>query len=470
VYLRIVVPLMALVIAVLVVLVLPVLQGISTDRTSQVELERRVAMDRIADVARTATGTSPGPLRQLVERYADLFGESVLVVDGAGEVVVRAGDLGPDDEQTVRRTRDFGYNLPDLTIDVITPWSDDTTLLSVPVESGSDIATGLVLIESDLRPARSEIRQAWGLIVGAALVALMVLLVVTARAARWIIRPVSDLEVAAIALASQRETPDLAVTGPPELRRLGRAFQTMSAALTLALKQQRDLVARTSHQLRNPLTAVQLQLDLLSAESGAVSRRLQPVQDNLDRMESTLDRLLGIAEAEHRLAESRATRLAEDIESERAGTQGSHLAAHLRKRWGEGSGLRLELHVEESVVLDVPLADAVEIVDTVTENALKYAGPHALVRVTIASVVDGAAIRIEDDGEGLTDAELTHAAEQFWRSSRHAQQPGSGLGLAIVDAIARASGGTMSVGRSSLGGFEVTVTVPQSGGARDGST
>lgn len=473
-FLRIVGPLMSLVVVVLVVLVVPVLLGISSDRTGQVELERRVAMDRIADLARTATDSSQEPLRQLVDQYQDLYGESVLVVDGTGEVVVSAGDLHPGDARVQRRTRDFGYNVPDLTIDTVTPWSDRTTLLSVPVESGSDLATGLVLMEVDLGPARSQVRRDWGLIVGSAFVAMLLLLGASARTARWVIRPVADLEGAALALAAQRETPDLAVTGPPELRRLGRAFQTMSTALTLALKQQRDLLARTSHQLRNPLAAAQLQLDLLSSRPGPSDERIGTVQENLDRMETTLDRLLGIAEAEHRVAESRAPRLTAEIEADRPGTRAEDIATHVDRRWGRTSGLRLVIDATPGLVLDLPPADAVEIVDTVVENAVKYAGPEATVRVTVAvdgpaddagddAAVDLVMIRVEDDGEGLTDSELAHAAEQFWRSSRHAEQPGTGLGLAIVDALARAAAGSMTVGRSELGGFEVTVRVPRGG-------
>ncbi|MCZ9341688.1 sensor histidine kinase, partial [Streptomyces sp. TRM76130] len=72
-------------------------------------------------------------------------------------------------------------------------------------------------------------------------------------------------------------------------------------------------------------------------------------------------------------------------------------------------------------------------------------------------------LRIEDDGPGLDDGELTAARDRFWRSPRHSGVDGSGLGLAIADELARAAGGTLGLRAARPHGLVVEFRLPVPG-------
>jgi signal transduction histidine kinase len=68
------------------------------------------------------------------------------------------------------------------------------------------------------------------------------------------------------------------------------------------------------------------------------------------------------------------------------------------------------------------------------------------------------ALTVEDDGPGLPDAQRAEVLKRGERLDESA--PGAGLGLSIVDELARAYGGKLALGASSLGGLSVTLDLP----------
>ena len=90
-----------------------------------------------------------------------------------------------------------------------------------------------------------------------------------------------------------------------------------------------------------------------------------------------------------------------------------------------------------------------ELAGPLLENAARYA--RLLVRVS----GDVACFCIEDDGPGLSDAEIGEALSRGKRLDETAQ--GYGLGLAIARDVAELSGGALSLDRSPLGGLRARV-------------
>lgn len=464
---RIALPLLLVMTAAVLLLLGPTLDSLASRRTTELNLQRSVAVEHITDLARQVPEAgSSQQLQRYVSRYHALFGEDVLVVDADGLVVARAGDLEPSDDEVARRIRDFGYNLADLDVPVVRPWSETSLLVSTPVELGRDLSSGAVVMRLDLSDARADVRREWGLVLVPTALLLVLLALTTHWTTEWVLRPVHRLDEATLAMASGRrpaDTDGVEVSGPPELRRLARSFRAMAGNLWTAVDQQRDLVANTSHQLRNPLAAVRLHVDLLAREVPQAGERVQVIQRDLDRLDTTLDRLLALAEAEHRVSEQRAERAARAEEHPGPGTTTpGELRSMVADRWSDLDGCEVRVEAEGGLVVAVPAADLSEMVDTVVENAVKYAGPGASVVVRLAAGARGRAlVRVDDDGEGLSEEELQLAGTRFWRSSRHAGQVGTGLGLALVGALARAHGGEMDVARSPRGGLGVTLDLPR---------
>ena len=96
------------------------------------------------------------------------------------------------------------------------------------------------------------------------------------------------------------------------------------------------------------------------------------------------------------------------------------------------------------------------------DNALKYSPEGTSVSVNLSSSLGYAYLTVADQGIGISEDNLPHLFERFYRvdKARSRAQGGTGLGLAIVKQIIEQHGGTISV-KSTLGqGTTFTVTLP----------
>ncbi|HJP78733.1 MAG TPA: sensor histidine kinase, partial [Pseudonocardiaceae bacterium] len=95
------------------------------------------------------------------------------------------------------------------------------------------------------------------------------------------------------------------------------------------------------------------------------------------------------------------------------------------------------------------------------DNAVKFSPPGGHVRVTLRPLGDGTAvIEVADTGPGITEADLPHVFERFYRSADARQLPGSGLGLSIVWQAAQRHGGMAYAGHAPEGGALMTLRLP----------
>jgi len=469
---RILLPLLALAVATVALVAVPTLGALARDRTAALSLDRRAAVERIAALAQAAVEHGGDTaLRRYLERYHALFDEAVLVMvesdpdpsdDDPRTPLASVGGLDHRDPEIRERVDDFGFTVDDLEIPPVRPWSGPTALVSVPVEFEQGLSTGTVVMEVDLTATRAAVRRDWLLVLLPALLLLALLVALTSWWSRWILRPVQELDEATTALAAGEPVAVLD-SGPAELRQLARSFRSMAAALSRTLAAQRELVANTSHQLRNPLAAVRLHVDVLDPEDETDRATVEAVQQDLDRLDHTVARLLALAEADHRVEATRTARVADESGAEQ--TSADVLVAHVRHRWAPSgtrvAGVGVEAAADPGVIVAASEHDLLEMVDTLVENGVKYAGAGSTVRLQVVHRGGHVELCVDDDGDGLSDEELPLVGERYWRSARHADFPGTGLGLALVEVLARANGGAMQVGRSARGGLEVRLELPE---------
>ena len=165
-----------------------------------------------------------------------------------------------------------------------------------------------------------------------------------------------------------------AAGGPPELRRLARSFNEMADNVEEVLEQQRAFVADASHQLRNPLAALLLRIELLALELPEGNEEIASVRTEGKRLAQVLDDLLDLALAEHAAADLRLTDIGE-------------LAAERVAAWrplAEEKGVRLTGHCAAVTAWADPVALS-SALDAVIDNALKFTpagrGGHGLGRL-----------------------------------------------------------------------------------------
>ncbi|WP_329336711.1 HAMP domain-containing histidine kinase [Streptomyces sp. NBC_01352] len=332
------------------------------------------------------------------------------------------------------------------------PWQRNRLVVASPVIRDGDVVA-VVVTDSPTGQMRSRILHGW-LVIGTGEFAAMLLAVGAAlRLTGWVLRPVRVLDATTHAIASGALKSRVAAAGgPPELRRLARSFNEMADNVEDVLEQQRAFVADASHQLRNPLAALLLRIELLAFELPEGNQEIASVQAEGKRLAHVLDDLLDLALAEHAEADLKVT----DIGA---------LTAERVAAWtptAEAKGVRLA----GSCPATTAWADPVTLssaLDAVIDNAVKFTPKDETVEVTVASDGDTSTIVVTDSGPGLTDEELARVGDRFWRSGRHQNVKGSGLGLSISRALLAAGGGSITFDHHEPHGLTVTVRVPRSG-------
>lgn len=332
------------------------------------------------------------------------------------------------------------------------PWQRNRLIVASPVIRDGDVVA-VVVTDSPTGPMRSRTLRGW-LLIGAGEIAAMLLAVGAAlRLTGWVLRPVRVLDATTHDIATGRLKSRVAVAGgPPELRRLARSFNEMADNVEDVLEQQRAFVADASHQLRNPLSALLLRIELLALELPEDNEEIASVRTEGKRLTQVLDDLLDLALAEHAEADLRLT----DI---------GQLAAERVAAWApaaEARGVRLTGDCPPTTAWSDPITLS-SALDAVIDNAVKFTPEDGTVEVTVASNGATSTVDVTDTGPGLTDEELARVGDRFWRSGRHQNVKGSGLGLSITRALLGAAGGSIAYEHHEPHGLRVTVTVPRSG-------
>ncbi|MEZ0089673.1 ATP-binding protein [Streptacidiphilus sp. EB129] len=333
------------------------------------------------------------------------------------------------------------------------PWQQNRRLVvASPVVWDGDVVA-VVVIESPTGALGSRILHGWLLLAGGEAVAVLVAVAAAVLLTGWVLRPVQDLDKVTHDIATGRLASRVAPAGgPPELRRLARAFNEMADHVEQVLDQQRAFVADASHQLRNPLAALMLRVEAMGMElPEGHEAEMTGVRVEGHRLARVLDDLLGLAVAEHAGQGAERTDLA-------------RLTADRVQAWAplaRERGVVLVGRLPKEPVLG--MADPVgfgSALDAVVDNALKFTPRGDRVTVTVTADAERAAVVVTDAGPGLTEEELDRVGDRFWRSPRHQNVDGSGLGLAIARTLLTASGGALEFTPNEPTGLAVTLAVP----------
>lgn len=428
-----------------------ILSSARRELTQEVQINRVSALNRFAQVAYDAAQSGDSTqLKREMERYSSVYGEGVLVRLQEAPTI-QSGGLNPDRPDVRDAVSRASLNLNDTSLDPLQPFGTGRALISRSFGSASQVL-GEAVLEVDLEAARQKLRERW-LLVGLGAAGLSAVLLLGAlRATGWVIRPVLRLNSAVAELETTGRAARLPEAGPPELKELSRSFTRMAGTVSASTEAQRRLIADTSHQLRNPIGALRLRIDLLQLElrTEAERAKAEGVVKELERVEEILDDVLKLATAEHRASEGAAGQTAGPAaggsvqpidpypvlqeEVDRARPAARHA----------GSDLVLKDPPEPSLQLHCNAAELAQMVGELITNAIKYA-PGATITVDARAMGGSVAVEVSDDGPGLPSGELAAAATRFWRSPRHGDIRGTGLGMTIVDRLAGANGGRLTL-------------------------
>ncbi|PRB72504.1 HAMP domain-containing sensor histidine kinase [Arthrobacter sp. MYb213] len=457
--------------ALLVMIVSAVLmQNASVDATQQLRLSRAASLNRFIQLA-ASTEADHGKLQQEMDTYSRIYHEGLLV--RMDDQIFTSGNIDPRDPQVVQALANTELNLEHTDIPAVNPLSTDQALIARPFGNSTQVL-GSVIMQVNLDSARQLVLQRWVLVVLVSLTAGAALLLLADRVTTWVLRPIHRLNEATKALAATKTAAPLEVAGPPELRELARSFSTMAQVMTASLTQQRELIAETSHQLRNPVAALRLRVDLLKMRLGenVDPQGVQAVEKELHRVETLLEAVLRLASADHRLSELAAgSTLATSLADSTAVPVRELLVEEIERRTESarksGTELLLSAQHQSEVWVDCNEFELQQIIAELYENCLKYA-PGAPIETSIIATEKNVEIIIRDHGPGLHKQDLASVTERFWRADPASQSPGTGLGMAIVDRLAQANGGKLSVESAPGGGLQMSLSLLRGAAPREG--
>ncbi|MGE7434649.1 HAMP domain-containing sensor histidine kinase [Kitasatospora sp. NPDC001175] len=392
------------------------------------------------------------------ERYHGLYGIRIGIFQRSGATAAsspegwRVPDAGPG-RQAFQEALDGrrSHNPPQ-----VWPWTPERTLtVATPVVRDGDVVA-VVLTDSPTGPLRARILHHWLVLGAGEALAMIVAVLLSVRLTSWVLHPVRTLDRATHDIATGRMNARVAASaGPPELRRLARSFNHMADNVVLALDQQRAFVADASHQLRNPLAALLLRVELLGLElPEGHEEELGQVREEGVRLARVLDDLLGLATAEHARPEPEQVDL-------------TALVLARIDAWRPVAGQRGQRLEWEGPPSAVGLADPIgfgSALDAVLDNALKFTPDEGRIGLRIATGKREVAVTVTDAGPGLTEEELARVGDRFWRSPRHQNIDGSGLGLSIARTLLLAGGGSLDFAPAEPTGLAVTLAVPKGDG------
>jgi signal transduction histidine kinase len=242
---------------------------------------------------------------------------------------------------------------------------------------------------------------------------------------------------------------------PAEVSPLVESINALLARLRSAFDAQRAFVSDAAHELRSPLTALKLQLQLLQRSADAASRdaAIEALSAGIERATRLVSQLLTLARAEpggpqEPLAPTDLTEAARQAVADLV-PLADHKSVHLTMEAKDGSSVEGD-------------ASALRIlVRNLVDNAVRYTPAGGRVELTIANQLGQIVLAVDDSGNGIPASERERVFDRFYRRVKTEEagreDTGSGLGLAIVRSIAQRHAASVQMTDSALGGLRVAV-------------
>jgi signal transduction histidine kinase len=331
----------------------------------------------------------------------------------------------------------------------VTQHSGDRLLVLAPVLTDDGEGTvGAVALSRPTAALDHRITVLWVLLGAVSAAGLLAAGVVAAALARWVSRPLSALEEAAQRLGDGAlGTRSPVGPGPSEVRRLAANFNTMAARLETLVVDHQAMMADVSHQLRTPLAALRLRLDVLAQDcEEPVAVELAGAQEEIARLSRLVDGLLAVARAEQVVTEPVQVPVDAVIRDRTAAWRPA----------AEERNVALSALTPDPVRARMGEGQLEQILDNLLANALDAVPADGNVRISATAAGGDAQIVVADDGPGMTGPQQRAAFRRF----SSATPGGTGLGLAIVYRLVTANGGSAELSDTPGGGLTVTVRLP----------
>jgi two-component system OmpR family sensor kinase len=239
---------------------------------------------------------------------------------------------------------------------------------------------------------------------------------------------------------------------PQEIRPVVLALNELLPRLSRALTVQRQFVADAAHELRTPLAALRLQLQLAERAQGEAERAaaFDALRQGLDRTTHVVEQLLTLAREEPAAANV----ARENFDLGALAAEVVALYAPIAERKAIDLGLA---HRDASASVRAEREAIRTVISNLVDNAVRYTPAGGRVDVRVLRGEAATALEVSDTGPGIPPEERGRVFDRFYRRA-DSDVPGSGLGLAIVRSIVERHGAAIELD-SGPGGRGLTARV-----------
>ncbi len=242
-----------------------------------------------------------------------------------------------------------------------------------------------------------------------------------------------DFTPHAVTTRQRTEIGDLARAYNAAVEQITDAFAERSAAM----EEMRQFVADAGHQLRTPLTVLMGHVSALVPKTPRETTIFANMLAQSRRMKAIIDDLIVLARLEH------GDRAAYSIDMR-------ELANDVVTNFRDGGYDRVQLRANGEAYARINPSELLDALTALVENALKYA-PAGPVTVTVAREGEQTSLAVEDSGPGMSEEDIEHAFDRFYRGDASHGVDGTGLGLSIVRRGVERSDGTVTLANTGHG-------------------
>ncbi|MDH3759422.1 MAG: ATP-binding protein [Gammaproteobacteria bacterium] len=238
---------------------------------------------------------------------------------------------------------------------------------------------------------------------------------------------------------------------PREISPLVTALNQMIADLDAAYARERRFVSDASHELRNPLAAL-----LINVENALEENQGRETLDSLESMKTSIQRLSHLVSQLLKLSHFENPQAVREFEQVDLGQVCQRVVDALRPQ-AEAKNLQVELLLSrENCLLEGAESLLDSLVSNLLDNAIRYSGPGCRIRLRCYRAANNLLLAVDDSGPGLDAEQRQKVLARFYRAA-DTNSAGAGLGLSIVETIAQIHDARIVLSDSDLGGLCVTV-------------
>jgi signal transduction histidine kinase len=365
----------------------------------------------------------------------------------SGLLLAATRDIGPLPSSAT--LAELGHRRPSLFL-AASHDQPDRLYAARSVTGADGTALAVVEVSRDVGEIQAFLGALRLVLAGAGGLALVTALLASLLLARPLTQPLRQMEAATQAIAGGDLSRRLPVTSHDEIGRLAESINRMAADLGRLEAARREFIAKISHDLRTPLTAIKgFVVNLQDTAPDEMQTSLATMDQQTDRLIRLVNDLLALSRLQR--GELRLRLATTDL----SGIARS--AASLVEERAMRRGVSLILDLPQDLPFVQADADRLQqVAVNLLDNALKFTPAGGQVRVRIEAGKDVVSFFVLDDGRGLAGEDAVRAFEPYYRGPGG----GAGLGLTIAREIVAAHQGQIWLKARPGGGAEAGFSLP----------